>query len=160
MGHIILILSAMVFVAALLDAAWGDLRSLRIRNRVPLTILAAFVPWALCAGYDGGQWLAHLGTGVLCFVAAAILFSLGLWGGGDAKLVPAVVLWVGPSDLPRFLLIMAVAGGLVALAALVVRRAEAGGPHPVMRGHIPYGIAIAAGGLDWAAVALLPRLTG
>lgn len=160
MGDIILILSAVVFVVALLDAAWGDLRELRIRNRVPLALLAAFVPAALASGLSGEGWLLHLGTGVLCFVIAAILFSLGVWGGGDAKLVPAVVLWVGPAALPRFLLVMAVVGGLVALAALVSRRAEAGSLRPVLRGHVPYGIGIAAGGLDWAAVSLLPRLAG
>ncbi|CUW38426.1 Putative Flp pilus assembly protein, protease CpaA (Prepilin type IV endopeptidase, peptidase domain; 11-115) [Magnetospirillum sp. XM-1] len=160
MGSIILIVSAIVFVAALLDAAWGDLRALRIPNRVPLTVLAAFVPAALSMGLSGEAWLVHLGTGVLSFVAAAVLFSLGVWGGGDAKLAPAVLLWVGPADLPRFLLVMALVGGLVALAALVARRAEAGGLRPAMGGHVPYGIAIAAGGLDWAAASLLPRLAG
>lgn len=160
MGDIILTVSAIVFVAALLDAAWGDLRSLRIPNRVPLTILAAFVPAALAMGLGGEGWLVHLGTGVLCFAAAVLLFSLGVWGGGDAKLVPAVVLWVGPAELPRFLLVMALVGGLVALAALLARRAEAGGLGRAMGGHVPYGIAIAAGGLDWAAMSLLPRLAG
>ncbi|BAE52543.1 A24 family peptidase [Paramagnetospirillum magneticum] len=160
MGDIILILSAAVFVVALLDAAWGDLRALRIRNRVPLALLAAFVPAALAGGLSGEDWLLHLGTGMACFVVAAILFSLGVWGGGDAKLVPAVTLWLGPAALPRFLLVMAVVGGLVALAALVRRRAEAGSLRPALRTHVPYGIAIAAGGLDWAALSLLPRLTG
>lgn len=160
MGGIILTISAIVFVMALLDAAHGDLRSFRIPNRVPLTLLAAFVPAALAGGLSGQDWLLHLGTGVVCFVAAAILFSLGIWGGGDAKLVPAVALWCGPVVLPRFLVVMALVGGLVALAALVSRRAEAGGLRTALRGHVPYGIAIAAGGLDWAAASLLPRLFG
>ncbi len=160
MGDVILILSAVVFVVALLDAAWGDLRDLRIPNRVPLVILAAFVPAALAGGLGGEEWLLHLGTGVLSFMAAVALFSLGVWGGGDAKLVPAVALWTGPAALPRFLLVMAVVGGLVALAALMRRRAGAGGLRPALRGHVPYGIAIAAGGLDWAALSLLPRLIG
>lgn len=160
MDDIILILSAVVFVVALLDAAQGDLRRLRIPNRVPLIILAAFVPAALAGGLSGTDWLLHLGTGLLCFVGAALLFSLGVWGGGDAKLVPAVVLWTGPAGLPRFLLVMALVGGLVALAALLGRRAEAGGLRSVLRGRVPYGIAIAAGGLDWAALSLLPRLAG
>jgi prepilin peptidase CpaA len=68
------------------------------------------------------------------------------------------VLWIGPAGLPRFLLVMALTGGLVALAALLGRRAEAGSLRPLLRGHVPYGIAIAAGGLDWAAMVLLPRL--
>jgi prepilin peptidase CpaA len=160
MGDIILAISSAVFVAALLDAAQGDLRSFRIPNRVPLALLAAFVPAALAGGLSGHEWLLHLGTGVMCFMVATVLFSLGVWGGGDAKLVPAVALWVGPVALPRFLLVMALVGGLVALAALVGRRAEAGSLRSALRGHVPYGIAIAAGGLDWAAVSLLPRLFG
>lgn len=158
MNGIILTITSAVFVVALLDAALGDLRHMRIPNRVPLTLLAAFVPAALANGLDGSEWLIHLGTGVLSFVVAVILFNLGVWGGGDAKLVPAIIVWIDPADLPRFLLVMALTGGLVALAALLRRRAEAGSLRPVLRGHVPYGIAIAAGGLDWAAMALLPRL--
>ncbi len=158
MDGIILMITSAIFVLALLDAAQGDLRRMRIPNRVPLTLLAGFVPAALATGLDGSVWLIHLGTGVLSFVIAVALFNLGVWGGGDAKLVPAVIVWIGPVDLPRFLLVMALTGGLVAVAALLGRRAEAGSLRSVLRGHVPYGIAIAAGGLDWAAMVLLPRL--
>lgn len=160
MGELFLMLTAVVFVVALLDAALGDLRRFRIPNRVPLLLLAAFVPAALAGGMTGGEWLSHLGTGVISFIVAATLFALGVWGGGDAKLFPAVALWIGPAGLLRFLLVMGVVGGLVALAVLAGRRAEAGDFRPALRSRVPYGIAIAAGGLDWAAAAMLPWLFG
>lgn len=160
MGDLLLIPAAVVFVVALLDAALGDLRHLRIANRVPMALLAAFPLFAVAGGMGDGDWLGHLGTGLVCFVASAALFVLGVWGGGDAKLLPAVALWAGPAALPRLLLVMGLAGGLVALAVLAGRRAGAGGLRPALRLRVPYGIAIAAGGLDWAAAALLPRLFG
>lgn len=166
MGTTIMTFSSLAFVVALLDAALGDLRRLRIANRVPLILLAAFVPYALSIGMDGGAWLAHLGAGVVCFILAAGLFAAGVWGGGDAKLLPAVALWAGAEALPRLLLVMGLAGGLVALATLAARHAAAGRaplprqPQAPYAPQVPYGIAIAAAGLDWAALHLLPGLVG
>jgi prepilin peptidase CpaA len=160
MGTIIMTISAVVFVATLLDAAWGDLRRLRIPNRVPLILLVAFVAYALAGGLSASQWPSHLGAALACFALSVGLFAMGLWGGGDAKLLPALALWAGATDLPRLLAVMALAGGLVALAVLVARRAAMGKSGALRRLTVPYGIAIAAAGLDWAAASLLPRLAG
>ncbi|CAA7616835.1 prepilin peptidase [Magnetospirillum sp. SS-4] len=167
-ANVVVVIAGLLFVAALADAAQSDLRRFRIHNRAPLLLLASFVPAGLAAGLDGGEWLAHLGAALVVFAVAAALFVLGIWGGGDAKLLPAAVLWVGPAGLARFIMIMALAGGGLAVVALLARRVGLAPSGPVRdwgerlaaSGHVPYGLAIAAAGLDWWIIAMLPRLMG
>ena len=64
----------------------------------------------------------HLVSNYSVFVGAMIvgftLFSLGLIGGGDAKLFAAVSLWAGWDNMAPFLIYMIAAGGAVAAAYL------------------------------------------
>jgi prepilin peptidase CpaA len=62
-------------------------------------------------------------------------------GGGDVKLLAASALWTGSAALLPFLTATALAGGLLAAVFLVFARR--GG----RRVALPYGVAIAAGGL-------------
>jgi len=79
----------------------------------------------------------------------------GVLGGGDAKLIPAVALWAGPGTLAAFLFVTAVTGGLIALAMIAVRRlrpasggtGESQAGATALQGGVPYGFAIAVGGL-------------
>ena len=80
---------------------------------------------------------------MLVLALCAALFAARMLGGGDAKLLAALALWVPPAAFAELLLVMALAGGLLAGAMLVTRR----------RVSVPYGIAIAAGGL-WVLPAL------
>jgi prepilin peptidase CpaA len=162
-----IIIFSLVFVAALVDGAFTDIKEFRICNRVPL-ILAASFAGAVMAGFDTQAWGSHLGAGGLLFVVGAALFVLGIWGGGDAKMLPAVALWTGFDGLSRFLLVMALVGGGLAVLALIARRVPLGPVGPLRSwgdrlaatGHVPYGVAMAAGGLDWWFLEMLPRVTG
>jgi len=168
MAGLILTLSGLVFAGGLVAAALSDLRAFHISNTIPLVLLAGFCVAGYAGGLSGEDWLWHLGCAGGAFVASVALFALGVWGGGDAKLVPAVMLWTGPGGGIRFLFVMAVAGGIVALVAVVARRVPLGPSGPVRRwgerlvanGHVPYGVAIAAGGFDWWSLVFLPRLIG
>ena len=62
-------------------------------------------------------------------------FAVGALGGGDVKLLAAVSLFAGPGRLVDFLIITAIAGGLLGLAIL------AGAPigPPAMAGAAPSG---------------------
>jgi prepilin peptidase CpaA len=146
-----------IFTAALVDAGVSDFRGFRIPDRAPLLLLAGFAPAAWALGLPLTDMLWNLGCAVAVFAGAVALFAARLWGGGDAKLLPAVALWTGLAGLPRLLLVIAVVGGVLALVVLLARRA---GVEKFAGGHVPYGIAIAAGGFDWAAAAVLPRLMG
>lgn len=157
------LLFSISFPVSLLIAAATDLWRFHISNRIVLLVLAGFPPVAILAAFSMTDWLAHVATALALFAVGAGLFSLGLWGGGDAKLLPAVVLWLGPSSLPRFLLVMAATGGAIALLALALRwlpKGEGQGwLHRVTAsGQVPYGVAIAVAGLDWWLAAATPLL--
>ncbi len=90
-----------------------------------------------------------LATGVL--VCGWAMFAVGLWGAGDAKLMAAASLWIGPSAMGVFALGIVLIGSLLALATLLIGLAKAaravpGGrwrPRLLMRRlSVPYGLAI------------------
>ena len=66
-----------------------------------------------------------------------------MMGGGDVKLAAALSLWFSPASTLKFLVIMSIAGGLLTLVLLAVHRARRKEGRP----KIPYGVAIAVGGL-------------
>lgn len=139
-------MSGAVLAATLVAAAACDLRARTIPNLLPALAAIAFVPAAWAAGLSFEAVAAHVGAAILAFAIAALLFALGAWGGGDAKLAAAMVLWTGFAAAPRFVAVMAVAGGVLALAVLLLQG---------RRAKVPYGVAIALAGLDWWAGAIL-----
>lgn len=136
-------------IAVLIWAAATDLRDRRIPNIQPLLILNLFGLMALWKLQAGDTFLHAAGgpvvAGLLVFGFCVVLFALKLMGGGDVKLMAAVALFAGPTLSASFLLFVAVAGGVVALATLVYTRLKpllSAGPPKV-----PYGVAIMAGGM-------------
>ncbi len=99
------------------------------------------------------------------FLLGALAFATGALGGGDVKLLAAASLFAGPSFLLEFLTVVALAGGAMAVATLAgaqIGPAAAAGDGPSserttvrtrLRSGLPYGPAIAAGGL-WVAAHL------
>jgi prepilin peptidase CpaA len=142
-------------VAVLASAvlAWGaltDVRTRKIPNASVLALLALFAPWT--ALDFGAATLSGLEAGGLVFAAAVALYALGVFGAGDAKMLSATALFMGMGYLPYLLLVMALAGGVLALTSLAARPQRA----LVMfaaRGRgdfgpgVPYGAAIAIGGV-------------
>lgn len=129
---------------ALLVAAFTDIRRRQIDNWLNAGVaLGAPVYW-----YASGLSLwpgVALQVGFALLVAAALigLWSLRVIGGGDIKLLIALSLWMAPMPYFGLLIVMALTGGVltVALAAWHVARRSKG------RMIIPYGVAIACGGL-------------
>lgn len=145
---------ALLSVVVLVIAAWGDVGSRRIPNSVALA-LAALGMARLLVGSDvlSAEYTVAAAAGV--FVVAFVLFWLGVFGGGDAKLISAAALVVGARDLVAFLMLMSVFGALLALALLTEdkiipwlrrrgRRAPTGAASVTRT--VPYGVAIAAAG--------------
>lgn len=137
-------------------AGFTDLRGFRIPNGVPVLI---FVLFAVVSAFvlEPREILLHLAAGVALLTAGAALFAGGVWGGGDAKLIAAIGTWTGFAAMPRFLVVMALAGGVLALLVLAVRATaprDSGEDAPwhvriARSGHLPYGVALATGGFDW-----------
>jgi prepilin peptidase CpaA len=141
-----------------------DLTTMTIPNWMSLVLLAAFIPAALLAGLGWQALLAHLGVGLAALTIGIGLFALRVIGGGDAKLMAALSLWIGPDGVLLFVLWTAVVGGLFSLGLILARRQFAGGaPGPAWLGRllepggdIPYCVAIAAGALlAWPSSAMM-----
>src|SRR4051795_2302757 len=100
--------------AVLAVATFTDLRSRRIPNWLVLPFLLAGVAVSAWShGWHGlGQSLAGVGVGAAIF---GTLFCLGGMGMGDVKLCAAIGAWIGPSQLLIALVVMALAGGVMAL---------------------------------------------
>lgn len=135
---------ALILAAMLGVAAWGDIRSRTISNRLnaAIALLAPFWWWAL----DLPLWpdvALQIGLAALLFALFTALFAVGAMGGGDVKLITALALWLRPSWLLPMLLIMAITGGVLTLAMLLFHRLRKQPGNP----EIPYGVAIAAAGL-------------
>ena len=135
-----LVLLALLLVAA----AVGDWRRFIIPNRLCLAVAALALPYWLTAGeslWPGLALQAALALGV--FVFFALLFALGAMGGGDVKLIAALALWLPLQPFVQALLVTALAGGVLTLALVAAHRLRRREGNP----EIPYGVAIAFGGL-------------
>src|SRR5690349_15925617 len=144
-----------LLVALLIGAGTQDLRTMHIANGFSLAIVGLFVVWAGAELAIGKMALDQFGWSLVCgvgvFVAAAAAFAAGALGGGDVKLLAAVSLFAGPGLIVNFLAVTAIAGGLLGLAILagapIGQPAGSGPLRARLRSGLPYGPAIAAGGL-------------
>lgn len=136
---------------------------MRIDNSLSIAIAALFCIWAAAGLLADSFTLSSLGFSIACavglFCVGAAAFAAGMMGGADVKLLAAVGLFAGPALVVDLLLITALAGGLLGIAVLAgapVGPASARGDATVrnrLRGRVPYGPAIAVGGL-WVATRL------
>jgi prepilin peptidase CpaA len=151
------------FATLLLLAAWQDWRTMQIADGISLGIAALFIPWALSGVAAGTFSLLDLALALACaagmFGLAALAFAAGAMGGGDVKLAAAASLFAGPGLMLDFVTVTALVGGLLGLAILAgapigpLASTGDGTMRARLRGNLPYGPAIAAGGL-WVALAL------
>ncbi|HEV7322060.1 MAG TPA: prepilin peptidase [Ensifer sp.] len=144
-----------IFPLCLGFAAFSDLLTMTIPNRVSAILIGGFFIVALMSGMGLVEIGLHLAASAAVFAVCFALFATNVMGGGDAKLLTACAIWFGLTpSLTAFLLYVSVFGGLLTLAVLMLRRQEhsilASGipvPHLLLTAKkIPYGIAIALGG--------------
>ncbi|MGE3064049.1 MAG: prepilin peptidase [Hyphomicrobiaceae bacterium] len=145
-----------VFPGVVAFAGAMDLFTMTIPNRVSLALVVAFLVLAPLSGFGMEEMASHFLAGLLVLTVGIVMFALGWFGGGDAKLLAAVALWVGFDSLFAYILYVAVAGGVLVELFLLFRnmplpRAVIGEnwAHRLHKrdGGIPYGIALAAGAL-------------
>ena len=158
--------STIVLLVATLAAAVTDLRARRIPNA--LTAATALAAVVLHLSQGAGPELSALAAMVVAFVLGSFAYSAGWFGGGDVKLIAACCGVVGFPGAMSFVLDVLVAGGVLALvtAALSGRlvalvrstAAVAARGTATEKTVLPYGIAIAAGSVVYAASTLAPVL--
>jgi prepilin peptidase CpaA len=147
-----------------------DFLTLRIPNWLNGLTALAFVFAALVFAMPLPLAGLHLAAGFALLVLGFGLFAANLIGGGDAKMLAAAGLWIGFEHIVPFLIYTTIAGGVLAIAVLAFRKAQA---YAQMTGmdafasiaakkiDLPYGMAIAAGALlvlpeTWWFAALQP----
>ena len=130
----------------MIAAAISDLRSRTISNELNAAMALLAIPFWVATGLSLWPDIPiQFGAAFAVFLVFAGLFAIGAMGGGDVKMIGAVMLWV---PLPLFLpmlTVMAVGGGILS-AVMLVRMKMRPSDKPV---EVPYGVAIAAAGL-WA----------
>lgn len=143
---------ALAFFCLCAQAALKDTMTLTIPNWMNATLIVLFVPAAFAASIGWQAGGAHLLVGLIALVIAFGLFAFNIFGGGDAKMIPGVLLWIGPAGVLHFIFGMVVAGGLLGLIILMARKAIPAGIAPGFaqkvlssENGIPYGVAIAMG---------------
>lgn len=147
--------------AAVAFAAAMDLFTMTIPNRISVIMAVGFVPAAWYAGLDLWGILDHVAAGAIVLVIGFGLFIRGVFGGGDAKLLAAISLWVGMENLLSYMLWVAMVGGLLAVVFMVGRQFPL--PRQLLGqswahrlhkpdGGIPYGVALA-----FAALLVYPQ---
>jgi prepilin peptidase CpaA len=146
-----------VFPLLMICAMVNDVWSMRIPNWISIALVLSFfifAPFSALSWKQIGVWsLTSFSALVFCFGA----FVRGWIGGGDAKLIPATVLWLGPSSVINYLLLSSVFGIALLLFALVWRFFF---PKPVFvtndhwtmhlrkpKFSLPYGVALGASAL-------------
>lgn len=137
-------------------AAISDLLTMTIPNRISLILAVGFLTLAPAFGLSFAEIGMHVAGASAVFLACFALFALNVMGGGDAKLLTAAALWFGfDSSLLEFLIYIAFIGGVVTVLIVLLRAQSStimaiGLPLPgslLVAKKIPYGIAIAIGGI-------------
>jgi prepilin peptidase CpaA len=129
---------------ALVVAAIGDWRSRTIENWLNLAIAMGAPLWWLANGETLWPDVAiHFAIAAVAFVVFTAMFAIGAMGGGDVKLITALALWFPLIPFVALLTTMAIVGGVLTVV-MVIRQNRLKLPG---RPEVPYGIAIAAGGL-------------
>ena len=140
---------------ALVFAAFTDIRRRQIDNWLNIAIvIGAPVFWWSSGLALWPDVALQLAIAIGAFALLCILFAVGMMGGGgDVKLLTALALWIEPNAFLQLLIIMAISGGVLTIVM--------GGWHFMLnqkdRLAIPYGVAIAFGGLWVLAANYLPE---
>lgn len=144
-----------VFCPILVAVALSDMKYLRIPNTMVMTGLCLFL---LCAPLLGTtEALTRAVIGGLAFAICAGMFALRVMGGGDAKMIPVMFLFV-PSHLASVYLI--VFGWSLLLGMILIHVVRRGGQSGFAEwesmqtdAEFPMGVSIALSGFIFLAYA-------
>jgi prepilin peptidase CpaA len=143
---------ATLLIVLLLIASWTDIRTRTISNELNTAIAILAVIWWWLSGEPIWPDIAsRIGIALIVFAIFAGLFAIRMMGGGDVKMIAALALWLPLPELMTMLIVMALAGGAITLFLIIRHRWRQNEGRP----EIPYGVAIAIGGVWVIANGLL-----
>ena len=134
-----------ILAALLVWAAIVDLRTRTIPNWLNLVIamMAPLFWWSTGIAFYPDA-VERLCGAYLIFVLFFGMFCLGGMGGGDVKLGTAIAMWFAPLATLFFFVVTSLAGGVVTIAAWIHHHRMKGAEGKT---EVPYGVAIAVGGM-------------
>jgi prepilin peptidase CpaA len=159
-------LPAFLSIFLLLAAAWTDVATRIIPNTLVACVAGLGIVTRLMISPTA--LFASVAVSVAVFILLLLLHTRRMLGGGDVKLAAAICLGLSPISAYRFIFITAMAGGILALVHLAARRALRDAPPTAppprgttliyriisaerwrisRHGSLPYGVAIACGGI-------------
>ncbi len=145
-----------VFPACMIFATIYDLTTMTIPNKVILALLAGFAVLAPLAGMGLSTIAWHVGIAFLICLAGFGLWMLRVFGAGDAKLLAASSLWLGPAQTAPYLAFVGLIGGAAVILIMLFRRqmlpaflVQVDWVHKLHqpKAAVPYGVALAPAAL-------------
>jgi prepilin peptidase CpaA len=146
----------LLFPALMAFAAWSDLLTMTISNRISLILVGGFFALAIWSGMPLADMGLHVAAASAVLVVTFIFFARGWIGGGDAKLAAATALWLGFDQLLNYLIIASLLGGVLTLIIMrfrlmplpkVLADQEWAKRLHRMDSGVPYGVALAIAAL-------------
>ena len=140
-------------------AACMDLFTMRISNRIPIALAAAYLPVASLSdlpffSLQVESIAMHYACGLFMLLITFTIYAFRKIGAGDAKLAAASAIWIGWGSLMDYMVVASLLGGLIALI-LVAGRMVALPPAAMKqawiarlhepKGPLPFGVALGAG---------------
>ena len=145
-----------LFPVLMIFAAFSDLFTMTIPNRIAILLVVGFLALSLTLHVPAITIGTHVLAGLAMLAVTFGMFAVGWFGGGDAKLAAATVLWLGVGERPRLCAGLDDRGGALTLLILAARKWPLPSPllaqdwiarlHDKSSG-VPYGIALAGAGL-------------
>lgn len=143
MAVVIPSLCLLVALIALIVAVESDIKSFVIPNKVSLVVMMSFIPYGLFT-LSSADFINHGLSALIVFAVTFLLYLTKNFGAGDVKLLTALSLWAGPLWVIPMIFWVALTGGAVALIYMMKQKKEHTHKTKIK---IPYGVAIAAGGI-------------
>lgn len=143
----------LLYPVMMLHAGIGDVRTMRIPNRLIFLLLGSYLVAVPVMGFALSYVLWSLAAATAVFALGFLAFSCGWMGGGDVKLLTVAALWLGAGNVAAFIFYTAIFGAMLTILLLVFRAAHLPaswrGRKWISRLHhrdcgVPYGAAIAA----------------
>ena len=146
----------LMMALAVLASALFDLRTYEIPDTITVVIIIAAV--LLGVATPDFDWASHAAAGGIFFAFGLLAFARGWLGGGDVKVMTGCACWATLGNLVEQVVLIAIAGGVLALVLILLRRSLAlagvtgdNAPRLVRVGaHLPYAVAIAGGMTVWS----------
>nr|WP_111298506.1 prepilin peptidase [Paracoccus saliphilus] len=137
----------------MIHAGIGDLRTMRIPNRLILLLLAGYTVAVPLFGLTLPELFFSFAAAAIVFALGFLAFSCRWMGGGDVKLLTVATLWLGAGNVVTFIFYTSIFGAILTISLLIFRAARLPvpwrGPQWISALHrrdcgVPYGVAIAA----------------